>query len=211
MTVSLPQKVEPTPKRCQDILSMHEVSIKELAKLLATLSSTALAFPPAPLYKRYLQGQQIHNLCLERDYNSKLALEPFCKEELNWWIVNLSSDVIDFSPGITFKIARCIQDRLRGFLSEYINRRSIVSSRTSSTYKYTGKESSKIRDTFILQKQKGSSSPCTYGQSSSISLFGKNGRDKKRTHDSGDKWNMGILFSQSNYSYCRIPVGDFKN
>ena len=22
---------------------------------------------------------------------------------------------------------------------------------------------------------------------------------------------MGILFSQSDYSYCRIPVGDFKN
>ena len=118
MTVSLPQKVEPTPKRCQDILSMHEVSIKELAKLLATLSSTALAFPPAPLYKRYLQGQQIHNLCLERDYNSKLAPDPFCKEELNWWILNLSPDVSDFSPGITFKIARCIQDKLGGFLSE---------------------------------------------------------------------------------------------
>ena len=86
----------------------------------------------------------------------------------------------------------------------------MVSSRTSSAYKYTGKESSKICDTFILQKQKGSSSPSTYGQSSSISLFGKNGRDKKRTHDSGDKWNMGILFSKSDYSYCRIPVGGLK-
>ena len=187
MTESLPQKVESIPKKFQDILSMHEVSIKDLSKLLATLSSTALAFPPAPRYKRYLQGQQIHNLFLERDCNIKLALDPFCKEELNWWILNLSSDVIDFSPGITFKIARCIQDRLGCFLSEQINRRSMVSSRTSSAYKYTGKESSKICDTFILQKQKGSSSPSTYGQSSSISLFGKNGRDKKRTHDSGDK------------------------
>ena len=39
---------------------------------------------------RYLQTQQqIHNLCLKRDYNSKVALDPLCKEELNWWISNM--------------------------------------------------------------------------------------------------------------------------
>ena len=90
MTVSLPQeKVESISKRCQDILSVQEVPIKDLAKLLRTLSSTALAILPAPLYMRYLQRQQIHNLCLKRDYNSKVALDPLCKEELNWWISNL--------------------------------------------------------------------------------------------------------------------------
>ena len=60
----------------------------------------------------------------------------------------------------------------------------MVSCRTGTTYKYTRAESSKICDTYILQIQKGSNSPCTNGQSSSISLFGKNGRDKKPTHDS---------------------------
>ena len=62
---------------------MQEVSIKDLAKLLRTLSSTALAILHAPLYMRYLQRQQIHNLYLKRDYNSKVALDPLCKEELN--------------------------------------------------------------------------------------------------------------------------------
>ena len=91
MTVSLPQEqVESISKRYhQDILSMLEVSIKNLAKHLGTLSSTALAILPAPLYRKYLQRQQIHSLCLKRDYNSKVALEPLCKEELNWWISNL--------------------------------------------------------------------------------------------------------------------------
>ena len=85
MTVSLPQKrVESIFKKCQDIMSMQELAIKVLAKLLGTLSSTALAFLPAPLYMRYLQKQQIHNLCLKRDYNSKVALDPISKEELNW-------------------------------------------------------------------------------------------------------------------------------
>ena len=90
MAVSLPQeKVESISKRCQDVLSMQEVLIKDLAKLLGTLSSTALAILPAPTYIRYLQRQQIHNLCLKRDCNSKVAVDRLCKEELNWWISNL--------------------------------------------------------------------------------------------------------------------------
>ena len=93
-------------------------------------------------------------------------------------------EVSNFSPGRTFDTVRCIKDWLRGFLSEDSNRRSMVSCRTATTYKYTRAEGSKICDTCILQVQKGSNSPCTNGQSSSISLFGKNGRDKKPTHDS---------------------------
>ena len=62
MTVSLPQeKVESIYKRCQDILSMQEATIKDLAKLLRTLPSKALAILPAPLYMRCLQRQQIDN------------------------------------------------------------------------------------------------------------------------------------------------------
>ena len=62
---------------------MQAVPIKDLAKLLGTLPSTALAILPAPLYMRYLQGQQIHSLCLKKDYNSKVALDPLCEWELN--------------------------------------------------------------------------------------------------------------------------------
>ena len=82
----------------------------------------------------------------------------------------------------------------------------MVSSRTGCAYKYTTIKSSKICDTYILQIQKESSIPCANGLSS-VSLFSKNGRDKKPTHDSGGKRNMGIWFSQSDYT---IPVGDFK-
>ena len=63
---------------------MQEVSIKDLAKLLGTLPSTALAILPAPLYMRYLQRQQIHNVCLKIDYSNKVALHPLSKEELDW-------------------------------------------------------------------------------------------------------------------------------
>ena len=68
------EKVESISKRRQNIFSMQEVSIKDLAKLLGTLSSTALAALPAPLYISCLQRQQIHNL----------YLVSLCKVELNW-------------------------------------------------------------------------------------------------------------------------------
>ena len=58
MTKSWPQeKVESISKYIQSILSMQEVSMKNLAKLLGTLSSTALAILSASMYMRYLQRQ----------------------------------------------------------------------------------------------------------------------------------------------------------
>ena len=129
-------------------------------------------------------SQSLFEKRLEQQISSRSTLQGGTKlvdikpKSVNW-------EVSDFSPDITFDTAKCIKDRSGGFLSEDIYRRSMVSRRTSSAYKYTRKEGSKIRNTYILKKQKGSGSPCANGQSSSISLFGKNGRDKKPTHDSG--------------------------
>ena len=53
MTKSWPQeKVESISKYIQNILSMQEVSMKNLANLLGTLSSTALAILAASVYMR---------------------------------------------------------------------------------------------------------------------------------------------------------------
>ena len=81
MTVSLPQKrVDSISKRFHDILSMQEMSLKDLTKLLGISSSTALTILPVPLCIKYLKSQQIHNLCLKMDFNSKVTLNPLCKE-----------------------------------------------------------------------------------------------------------------------------------
>ena len=124
--------------------------------------------------------------------------------------MSIKWEVSNFSPGRSFDKGRCIKDRLGGFLSKDINRRSIVSSRTGSTYKYTRTEGSKICNNYILQIPKRSSSSCANGQSRNIRLFGKNGRDKKPSNGSADKGNIGILFSQSDHTYCRIPARDLK-
>ena len=65
------------------------------------------------------------------------------------------------------------------------------------------------RFAILFADKKGSSSPCANRQSCSISLFGKNARDKKPTHNSGGKGNIAILFSQLDHTYCRIPAQDF--
>ena len=67
---------------------IQQVSIKILAKLLRTWSSKELAIHCVSLYIRYLQGQPIHSL--NRDYNSKVVLDPFCKEKLDLSISNLN-------------------------------------------------------------------------------------------------------------------------
>ena len=38
----------------------------------------------------------------------------------------------------------------------------------------------------------------------------KMGRTAAPTRDSGGKENMGIFFSQSDHTYCRVPAKDFK-
>ena len=119
-----------------------------------------------------------------------------------------NSEISNFSPGRTFDTVRCIKDRLGGFLSEDINRTSIVSSRTETAYKYTGIEGSKICDTYILQIQIGSSSPCANGQSSSSLVYLV--KVGETYHDSGNQTNMRIFFSQSDHTSCRIPARDSK-
>ena len=115
MTVSLPQeKVESISKRCQDIYPMQVVSIKVQVTLFRTISSTGSATFSAPPCMRYVHRQQIHNIFLKRDYNSKVVLDPFCTGQLNWWISNLrllnGRSVISHQVG---KV-RCIKYKLRG-------------------------------------------------------------------------------------------------
>ena len=71
-------------------------------------------------------------------------------------------EVTFFSPGTILDTVRCIKDKLGGFLSEDINRRSMVSSRTGSAFKYTRTEGSKICYTYILQTRRVSQSMCKW-------------------------------------------------
>ena len=138
MTVPLPQdRVKSISKKCQDLLSM-QASIKGLAKPSGRLSSTTLGILLSSLYMRYLQRKQTQTLCLKRDYNNKITLYPLCEEKLDCRILHLR--LSDKRSVISQELELLIQPVASktawgAFLSEDINRRSMISSRKSAAYK----------------------------------------------------------------------------
>ena len=114
-------------------------------------------------------------------------------------------------PGRAFDTVRHIDDKLVGFFSYDISREELFSPRTGAACKYTRTDGSKICNTNVLQIQKRSSSPCTKGKSSSISLFsksgGEEGDDKKSTYGTGGERNMRTLFSQLYHTYSKFLQG----
>ena len=80
MTLSLLQeKVEKIKTQC-----------KELSKLIGWLSSTAVATFPAPLPYRTLIHQKIQEMISKSSLYLQLSLSKQAREELHWWIQNLS-------------------------------------------------------------------------------------------------------------------------
>ena len=148
-----------------------------------------------PLFEKRLQKQSSSRSTLQGE--TKLVdIKP---KSVKW-------EVSNFSPGGTFYTVRCIKDRLGAFCQKT----SIGGLKQNRLFKYIRSESKKICGTNNFHIQKGLSSPSANAQSRNISLFGKNGRDKKPTHDSRGKGNIEILFSQSDHTYSRISSDDFK-
>ena len=96
---------------------------------------------PEPLFEKRLQQQSSSRSTLQ----GGTKLVDIKLKTVKW-------EVSNFSTSRTFDTVRCIKDRLGDFLSEDINRGSMVSSRTGTAYKYTRTEGSNICDTFIFQR-----------------------------------------------------------
>ena len=92
MSLSLQmKKILKIQQACRNLLQKKTVSVRELSKVLGQLVATARAVFQAPLHYRKLQMSQISTpLKNQRRYNAKLQLTPECKQELTWWIKNLS-------------------------------------------------------------------------------------------------------------------------
>ena len=84
------QKLQKVKNCCVEMYKATKVSILELTKLLGLLCSTVQAVLPAQLQLRYLQQLQIRTLQQERCYYQQITLNQKSKQELTWWIQNLS-------------------------------------------------------------------------------------------------------------------------
>jgi hypothetical protein len=91
MTVQLPQeKVQKIKMSCAELLSAEKTTVRQLAQLIGTLTSTAAAIMPGPLHYRHLQMQKRAGLKANRQsYNASVRLSAEMKQDLEWWINQL--------------------------------------------------------------------------------------------------------------------------
>ena len=91
MTLSLPkEKLVKVQNHCQEILEKGKVTVRELSKLTARLSRTAIAVLPAPLHYRHLQYQQIQKLICHNSFDQKVTISMEARKELLWSKENLT-------------------------------------------------------------------------------------------------------------------------
>ena len=68
------EEIESMPKKCQDMLSMLEIPVKDFAKILMLQSLIASAILPVPRHTRYLQRLTNLQPLFELKLNNKLFL-----------------------------------------------------------------------------------------------------------------------------------------
>ena len=75
--------------QCLDLCKIPKVSILQLTKVLAHLTSTIQAVLPVRLNSLFFQQQQIRSLKEKKSYLENISLNKNSKQELRWWIRNL--------------------------------------------------------------------------------------------------------------------------
>lgn len=91
MQVQLPQeKVKKIQNNCKMMLSQGQTTVRQLAQIIGTLTSTAAAIMPGPLHYRHLQMQKRAALKANRQsYNASVHLSQEMRQDMEWWIHQL--------------------------------------------------------------------------------------------------------------------------
>ena len=77
--------------RCSKILLHHEVSVRELFKLIGKLTASVQAIFPAPLHYRHLQNLKHKALARFGHFDATTPLSTEAKDELQWWLAHLNT------------------------------------------------------------------------------------------------------------------------
>ena len=85
MTISIPEKkLQRMELQCLDLCKIPKVSILQLTKVLAHLTSTIQAVLPVRLNSLFFQQQQIRSLKEKKSYLENISLNKNSKQELRW-------------------------------------------------------------------------------------------------------------------------------
>ena len=92
MTLSLTQeKMASIRQTCSNLLMNQAATIRELAQIVGTLTSTKQAVLSAPLHYRKLQMLKTRAFLQHQSYGAAIDLIPEAQEELRWWLHYLES------------------------------------------------------------------------------------------------------------------------
>ena len=85
-----PGKMSQLVQDCKDLILEKSASVRTLSQIIGKLTSTMQAVLPAPLHYRHLQMLQVKGLLEGKEYNSVVPLNMECRNDLQWWIDQLS-------------------------------------------------------------------------------------------------------------------------
>ena len=92
MSISLPQqKLKSLRQAATQLRNQGRGSIRQLAQLLGMMVAAHPAILPAPLFYRHLERAKSMALQEGRMYESVIEVNPMMKEDLDWWIHQMSS------------------------------------------------------------------------------------------------------------------------
>jgi hypothetical protein len=100
LTVSMTSsKADKFVTLCQNFLPKRKISIRQAAQLLGSMSSTLPANPFAKLFSKSLElakNQALRLAC--GDFNATMVFPLSVRNDLHWWIANISSSTKDIFP-----------------------------------------------------------------------------------------------------------------
>lgn len=85
-----PGKMSQLVQDWKDLILERRASVRTLSQIIGKLTSTMQAVLPAPLHYRHLQMLQVKDLLEGKEYNSVVPLNMECRNDLKWWIDQLS-------------------------------------------------------------------------------------------------------------------------
>ena len=92
MTLHLPEgKVTSIKAHCAYLLTLDEVSVRDLSQLIGTFTASIQAIFLAPLHYRHLQHLKHQALAQGNGYDATIAWSHEAKEELRWWAAHLDA------------------------------------------------------------------------------------------------------------------------
>ena len=201
-----PGKMSQLVQDCKDLILEKSASVRTLSQIIGKLTSTMQAVLPAPLHYRHLQMLQVKGLLEGKEYNSVVPLNMECRNDLQWWIDQLSiwngRSLISPAPDLIITTDASLKGW--GAVSRSSYQGTLDPGGILTAYKCPRTQGSSFCLESFLQESKETSCPSPNGQQNSSCIPTKNGGDTVSGTSRDSPGAMGICSEEGNFPDGRI-------